>query len=358
MRTLLINRISRPKQFLISALTITCVSAICFMLSDYIDYRMVALVLLLAVSLVAVTLDILPVLLAAALSALIWDMFFIPPRFNFLVSNTDDGILLATYFIISMVNAVLTYKIREIDKVARQKEEKANAIKLYNTLLNSLSHELRTPIATIIGATDNLQDNNTNLTAEHKSQLVEEISKASLRLNQQVENLLNMSRLETGILKPRKDWCDISELVYDTVERMDDRKNRQRIHINIDPAIPLFRTDKMMIEQILQNLLNNAVIHTRAGTRIDISARNHGNLLEMVVEDQGSGIPESEVGHAFEKFYRLERTKAPGTGLGLSIVKGFTEALSGSVILTNVAPSGAQFRVQIPAETSRIKAYS
>ena len=114
----------------------------------------------------------------------------------------------------------------------------------------------------------------------------------------------------------------------------------------------------MMIEQILQNLLNNAVIHTRAGTRIDISARNHGNLLEMVVEDQGSGIPESEVGHAFEKFYRLERTKAPGTGLGLSIVKGFTEALSGSVILTNVAPSGAQFRVQIPAETSRIKAYS
>lgn len=97
------------------------------------------------------------------------------------------------YFVIAMVHAVLTYKIRQIQKEARKKEEKANTLKLYNTLLNSLSHELRTPISTIIGASDNLLMNASRLTEENKLSLVSEISLASLRLNQQVENLLNMS---------------------------------------------------------------------------------------------------------------------------------------------------------------------
>ena len=95
-----------------------------------------------------------------------------------------------------MINGVLTYKLRQVEKLSRLKEERANSVKLYNTILNSLSHELRTPIAAIIGATDNLQQNK-NLTKQNQEQLVEEISKASLRLNQQVENLLNISRLES-----------------------------------------------------------------------------------------------------------------------------------------------------------------
>lgn len=108
------------------------------------------------------------------------------------------------YFVIAMVHAVLTFKIRQIQEEARHKEEKANTLKLYNTLLNSLSHELRTPIATIIGATDNLTMNATRLTDENKSNLLSEISLASLRLNQQIENLLNMSRLESGFIQLRK----------------------------------------------------------------------------------------------------------------------------------------------------------
>ena len=97
------------------------------------------------------------------LSALVWDYFFIPPRFTFHVEATEDTILLSTYFVIAMVNAALTYKIRQVEKTAREKEEKANTVKLYNTLLNSLSHELRTPIAAIVGATDNLQANSSRL---------------------------------------------------------------------------------------------------------------------------------------------------------------------------------------------------
>lgn len=97
------------------------------------------------------------VLTAAALSALIWDFFFIPPLFTFSITNTDDKLIFAMYFVIAMINAVLTFKIKQNDKALQQQNEKENTIKLYNTLLNSLSHELKTPIATIIGATDNIQ---------------------------------------------------------------------------------------------------------------------------------------------------------------------------------------------------------
>jgi Osmosensitive K+ channel histidine kinase len=108
-----------------------------------------------------------------------------------------------------------------VEKHLRLKEEKANSVKLYNTILDSLSHELRTPIAAIIAASDNLQTNN-NLTEPDKHLLVAEISKASLRLNQQVENLLNISRLESGHIKPKEDWCDVEELIYDVVKRVEE----------------------------------------------------------------------------------------------------------------------------------------
>ncbi len=354
MRKLFINTVSKKRQYWISILIIIVISLICYGINPYIGYRVVGLILLVSVSLIAVSFDILPVLLAAALSAFIWDFFFINPQFTFNVSSTDDAILLLMYFIIAMVNAVLTYKIRQIEKIARQKEEKANAIKLYNTLLNSLSHELRTPIATIIGATDNLQAKNGNLSAENKQQLVLEISKASFRLNQQVENLLNISRLESGFLKPKKDWCDINEVVYSIVGRIEENKITQKASINISENLPLVSSDKGMLEQILYNLINNAVLYSEADSAIHISAMCHADVLRIIVEDNGKGFPEEELQNVFEKFYRLKETKSGGTGLGLSIVKGFAEALSGSVHLENISTGGARFIVSLPVKTSYI----
>ena len=343
------------RQFLVSILIVCLVAGFCFTLSPFINYRVVSFILLITVSLLAITLDILPVLAAAILSALIWDFFFIPPHFTFQVSSAEDVILLLMYFVIALVNAVLTYKIRQIEKVARQKEEKAHAVKLYNTLLNSLSHELRTPISTIIAATDNLQANNARLTMENKSELIGEIAKASFRLNQQVENLLNMSRLEAGFIQPKKDWCDISEIIYDAVKRVEDNKVTQSISISINPAIPLFKLDKGMLEQIIYNLLNNAAIYTQANSSIFISALNYADMLQITVEDNGPGFPKDEINKVFDKFYRLKNSAAGGTGLGLSIVKGFVEAQHGSVSLENVDTGGARFIIAIKAETSYLK---
>jgi two-component system sensor histidine kinase KdpD len=349
---LFINRISKPKQYLYSILLVCLVAGICFVFSQYIEYRVVSFILLLTVSLIAMFFDILPVLLTALISALIWDYFFIPPHFTLQVASTDDYILLFMYFVIASVNAVLTYKIRQIEKVAMQKEERANTVKLYNTILNSLSHELRTPIAAIIGATDNLQNHNEKLTDKNRNELVKEISKASFRLNQQVENLLNMSRLEAGFIQPKMDWCDIVEVVYDVVKRIEENGISQKINININPAIPLFKLDKGMLEQVIYNLVNNAALYTDANCTINIIAICHADVLQVIIEDNGKGFGKEEIANVFNKFYRLKNTKTGGTGLGLSIVKGFTEAMGGSIYLENISTGGARFTINIAAKTS------
>jgi len=348
------NKPEIGKQYLYSSIIVLLISLLCFGLSEFISYHVVAFILLLTVSLLAVLFDILPVLLSAVLSAFIWDIFFIPPRFTIHVGTTEDTILLIMYFVIAMISGVLTYKIRQIEKVARLKEERSNSVKLYNTILNSLSHELRTPIATIIGATDNLQTNQ-NLNESNKEQLIAEISKASLRLNQQVENLLNISRLESGHIKPKNDWCDIEELIYEVVRRVEENGTKRKIGVSINDNVLLCYLDKGMLEQIVYNLLNNAAIHTNSKTKIDITAACYADLLEIIIEDDGKGFTEAERKDVFHKFSRSNEHQTGGSGLGLSIVKGFTEALGGNVELTKSDAGGAKFTITIPVKTSFLK---
>ena len=348
----LTHRISKPKQYVYSLLLLLLTASACYFLTSYVNYRVVAFLLLLVVSVSAVLFDILPVLVTAILSALCWNFFFIPPHFTFRIEKTEDLILFLMYFLIALVNAVLTSRIRKIQKESLAREEKANTIKLYNTLLNSLSHELRTPIATIVGATDNLKNFNGKLSEPNRYELIDEIAKASFRLNQQVENLLNMSRLESGFIQPQKDWCDVTEMIYETVARVEENAEGKRVNIQVDPSIPLFKIDRGMTEQALYNLLYNACLYTGDPARISVSARCYADVLEIRVEDNGPGFPEAETGLVFDKFYRLKNSKPGGTGLGLSIVKGFVEAQQGTVDLQNRDTGGSVFTICIPGETS------
>lgn len=357
MKRFLFTTISKSKQYIYSVAIIVLVAAICFAMSGFMGYRVAALVLLVTVSLLAITFDILPVLLSAALSAFIWNFFFIPPRFTIHIDATEDTILLVMYFIIAMINGVLTYKIRQVEKASRLKEERANSVKLYNTVLNSLSHELRTPIAAIIGAADNLQLN-PHLTDADKNQLIAEISKASLRLNQQVENLLNISRLESGHIKPKYDWCDIQELVYEVVKGVEENNPARSISVSMKENLPLCSIDEGMLEQVIYNLLNNAAFHTPPNSRIEISAMCHADLLQIIVEDEGKGFTDIDIEDVFHKFSRERAQKGSGSGLGLSIIKGFTEALGGTVELQNKKSGGALFTIYIPVKTSFIKVES
>lgn len=351
MSNFLLHKFNKKKQYTVSILLILSVAAVSYLLSDFIEYKVVAFLLLVTVSFIAMFFDIVPVLLAACLSAMVWNYFFIPPRFTFAIQSTENVILFSMYFVIAMVNAVLTYKIREIEKKANKKIEKENTLKLYDTLLNSLSHELRTPISTIIGATDTLQEEKNKLSEESRNELVSEISKASFRLDRQVGNLLNMSRLESGFLKPKTDWCDINELVYDVVHQLEDVLHGKPVEINIKENMPLFKIDRGLLEQVLHNLVHNAAIYIPKYAVIAIRASvSKDHKLLIMVEDTGNGFPEDEMEYVFDKFYRLKHSNAGGTGLGLSIVKGFVEAMGGHISLQNGEESGARFIIEIPAQ--------
>jgi len=341
-------------QIVFSCLFVAAVAFLCFAFNSFLEYQVVALLLLLTVSIIAITCSIMPVLISAITSALIWNYYFIPPRFTFHITRTEDIVLFVMYFLIVMINAVLTNRIRKFEKIARKKEERTATLKLYSILLNSLSHELRTPIATIIGAADTLQASHNLLSAESRGELLAEIARASLRLNHQVENLLNMSRLESGFIQPKNDWCDISEIVYSAINRIEENKYTQAISVNIDPLTPLIRSDKNMIEEIIYNLLVNACIYTQWNASININVQCIANILSIIVEDNGPGFPEDEVHRVFDKFYRLKNSKPGGTGLGLSIVKGFAEVLNGTANLKNNQGGGAYFTIVIPVKTTTL----
>ncbi len=348
------KNISIKKQWILSILIILSTSIICYLTSGLIGYRVVALVLLMTVSILAMFFDIWPVMISALLSAVIWNFFFIPPIFTFHIDTPEDFLMFLMYFVIAVLNAVLTIKIREQESKARDKEEQEKSITLYNTLLNSLSHELKTPIATIIAGVDTLKENNSKLTDNNKNELLTEIEKASLRLNRQVENLLNMSRLESGMLMVNKDWTDINELIFKTTEHFTNSTTHSIIYIPRE-ELPLIKIDAGLIETVLHNIIYNAILYTPENSTILIEVDLHNNNLTMQINDEGSGFNEEDLENIFKKFYRLPNANTGGTGLGLSIVKGFIEAHNGTITIKNREKKGACFTINIPTHTTYIK---
>ena len=350
-------QLSKPSsrlQFKTSLLLILMIASIAFVTRTFIGYEVVALVLLVVVSLMAMTFEILPVLLAAVLSALILNFFFIPPYFTFHIDNSEDLLLFVIYLVVALLNAVLTYRIRKVEKIARDKEEKENTLKLYNTLFNSLSHELRTPIATILCAVDMLKENSAILSPNNQLELLAEIDTASIRLNRQVENLLNMSRLESGTLKLKLDWCDLNELLFAVIQKLQKHTNSRIIKFSEKEDLPLFKLDSGLMEQVIHNILYNAIQYTPENATISILAQNIDDELEIIISDNGNGFAEDEIPFLFDKFYRSPKSKAGGTGLGLSIVKAYVEAHQGTIEAENNRPKGATFIINIPAECSFI----
>lgn len=344
--------IPTPTQYLISIGLVVLVSSLCFAAAAFIGYKMVALILLMVVSVSAMLFDILPVLSAAVLSALVWNFFFIPPLFTFHIDNIEDIGMFLLYFIVALVHATLTFKIRKAEQQARDKEEKEKSIQLYNTLLSSLSHELRTPIATIMGSVDALKDS-AHYSVQSKEILLSEIDHAAMRLNRQVENLLNMTRLESAMLKPRLDWCDVNEVVFGVLQKLPEA-SIHRVVFKPDNNLPLFKLDQGLLDQALYNILHNAILYTPEQAPVSISATYQNEACVLTVSDKGPGFPESEIPKVFDKFYRLPNSKAGGSGLGLSIVKGYVDALNGTVSLRNLAGGGAIFACTFPAQTTFI----
>ncbi len=343
---------SKRKQYAISILLVAITAVLGYFMVDFIGHRAVALMLMLTVSLTAILFDIFPVLIAALLSALIWNFFFIPPIYTFHIETPEDALMFSMYFVIALINSVLTSKIREFEQKSRDEEEKGKSIQLYKTLLSSLSHELKTPISAIIGAIDTIKDNQSKLTDLTINELYDQIEVSGLRLNRQVENLLNMNRLEAKILQPKLDWVDVNELIFDIIRQNKESAINHTLIFEANEELPLFKTDGIFIEQICQNIIHNALQHTPHYSTIIIGVTDEGSAFTINISDNGFGFPLDKIELVFNKFYRVNNSQTGGTGLGLSIAKGFTEALGGNILLENLEAGGANFHINIPAESS------
>jgi two-component system, OmpR family, sensor histidine kinase KdpD len=363
------------RQTLMAIAAVILVALSCYPFVSTIGYRSVALLLLLTISVLAMRMALVPVLIAAVLSALTWDYFFIPPQFTFQIGQTEDTLMMAMYFIVASLNGVINYRLRQLERVELEKNERENSLKLYNTLFSSLSHDLRTPIAAVLGAADTLKESQHQLSDQQKEVLLQEIVNGSLRLSDQVENLLNLSRIEAGRIQARKEWCDLSDLFYSVVQKTTHKSDSTHsINIELPPHLPLVQLDYGLTEQILHNLLMNALRHTPAGTQVTLGAQvtndRHGLLtlneqendlksiekstthrLIITVKDNGPGFPATDLDRVFDKFYRPQNTQADGTGLGLFIVQGFTEAQAGEISLRNQARGGACFTLEFATPT-------
>ena len=237
---------------------------------------------------------------------------------------------------------------REFLRVAGEREQRlAESEKLHRALLDSVSHELRTPLAVITGAVENLA----NMTDEQmRAELLREARTASGRLNRLVGNLLDQTRLESGALRPKLDWCDANDLVNAALDGVRDSLANHPLEVSVSPDMPIFRADFALMEQVIANLLLNAALHTPEGTQILFIAgvESAGHRVYFTVADRGPGFPPAMKDRLFCKFQRGDAARAGGLGLGLSIIRGFVVAQGGEVVAGENPGGGAVFTVYLP----------
>jgi two-component system, OmpR family, sensor histidine kinase KdpD len=465
--------------------------------SGFLGFRSIGFIYLLAILGLSFVFSLGPVLFAAALSSLLWNFFFIPPKYTFAISSTEDILLCVSYFVVAVTTGYLTSRIRKHERIFQEREERTQFLyqitkdiavgggkevylpkvaeelskilkgncgfilkgktekldfsvissefmqisekeqavalwafenekaagwstdnlpssrnfylpmktsegsvglivfkprrikrlgidpenllftvgnqvaialerealeedaksadrlreseKLHQALMNSVSHELRTPLTTIIGSASALSQENVQENPEMRKELSEELVRASLRLNRVIENLLDMTRLNSGMLSLKKDWYDVRELLKLTVKRLGGDMGEHPVEYSFG-NVPLIKVDYRLLEQVFANLILNAVAYTPEKSPIYLSAYREADDLVIRVRDEGPGLPLDSLQKVFEKFYRVPGTKAGGTGLGLFIAKSLVEAHGGTIEAQNASAGGAEFVIRLPIE--------
>jgi two-component system sensor histidine kinase KdpD len=490
---------SEPNQYMVAFLVVSAAVGICYFISIstasvVIGYQEIALILLLMIVLLANFLGRGPILLAATLSALLWNYLFIPPRFTFFITSLRDILIFGLYFIVALVTGNLTARQRAQARALRLREERMSAFsmmaqevahaltlddvlqtaveqvsqvfgaeiaillpdaaghlsstprlkstmnldlkelsvatwafehgqpagrftetlptastqyvplvtpggvvgvmgiqraerlsvdqevllntfanhialavehallaetarhtavlneseRLASTLLDSVSLELRTPIAAIREAATALID--AHQMGDEGAELAYDnaIQTEATQLARVVDNLLDMTRLESGHLQLNLGWHSVSDLVSQSLKRVDKELANHELVIDVPADLPPVRVDLVLMEQVLVNLLHNAAVYTPKGVRVRVTARVEEPELVLSVADRGPGLPPADLKRVFEKFYRAPGSTPGGTGLGLSICRGLVEAHGGTISAENRPHGGARFTIRLP----------
>jgi two-component system sensor histidine kinase KdpD len=246
-------------------------------------------------------------------------------------------------------NAAIALQRLVVGDEARRSQQRIDQERLRNTLLSSMSHDFRTPLASITGAITTLIDNERDLDAATRRELMHSVRDDAESLERQVRNLLDLTKLESGNLQIRREWHPLDEVVGCAMTRVERTLRARKVGIDLAPDLPLVAIDARLVEQLLVNLLENAARHTPPGSPIDIGAERHEQCVRITVADRGPGIPTGEHERVFTKFYRLHAGKEQtGVGLGLAICRAIATLHDAHIWVDDRDGGGAVFVVELP----------
>jgi two-component system sensor histidine kinase KdpD len=314
------------------------------------DLVNIAMVYMLAVVVIALRFTRGPAIATAVLSVAAFDYLFVPPRGAFSVDDAQYLLTFAIMLAVALVISRLVEAVRRRATVQAGLEIEAETERIRSALLASISHDLRTPLAVMAGASSSLAEKGERLTPEQRRALATSVFEQAQHMSDHVAKSLEMTRLEAGAIKPERDWVAVPEIVGSVLQRLRERLSRHRVIVELADDLPLVRADASLVEHALGNLLENAASHTPAGTVVRVRARRrHGDVM-LSVEDY-SGIAERDVERVFEKFHHgsVESSEA-GMGLGLAICRAIVRLHDGKAWAERVSGGGTAFHFTLPVE--------
>ncbi|HEY5896496.1 MAG TPA: DUF4118 domain-containing protein [Burkholderiales bacterium] len=330
--------------------TVAC-TLIGFVMRPRFDLVNVAMVYLLAVVIVALRTSRGPAVLTSVLAIAAFDFLFVPPRGTFTVEDVQYlltfGIMLAVALIISQLTDSIRSRAREQAKL----EAAAETERIRNTMLASISHDLRTPLAVMCGASSSLAERGEQLSGEERSALARSVFDQAKEMSEQVAKVLQMTRLEAGELELERDWGSMAEIAGAVLKRLRERLAHHHVLVEMADDLPLVRVDAALVDQALANLVENAAKYTPPGTVVRVRAIRKGGELVVSVEDYGPGLPEKDLERVFDKFQRgAPEGRGGGVGLGLAICRAVIRLHGGRAWAEQLAGGGTAFRFTLPIE--------
>jgi len=285
--------------------------------------------------------------LNALLSVTAFYYFCVPVHDSFVLEDSNYIITLVVMLIAALVISTLTFKIRAQAADAINAEIAIQTERTRNALLSAVSHDIKTPLASIYGAATTLLEESERLDDSQRHELIESIAAESERLNRVVSNLLEMTRLEAGV-ELRRDWYPLEEIIGAALTRVEKLLQGRAVTTTIPSDLPLILLDDVLIEEVFTNVFENAAKYTAPGTPIDISAVESGEKVIVFVRDSGPGFALGDEERVFEKFFRGKTDGVRGAGLGLAISRAIVQRHEGRITAANRAGGGAVLTIELP----------
>ena len=313
------------------------------------DIVNVAMIYVLAVVVIALCFSRGAAILSAVLCVAAFDFTFVPPQGTFTVNDAQYLLTFGIILMVALVISLLMESRRRNDRQRAALELQADTERLRSTLLASVSHDLRTPLAVMVGASSSLVESGSKMSGDERAALAQSVYDQARDMADQVSKILQMTRLEAGGIEVAFDWASISEVVGSVLARLSERLALHRVVVDMAKDLPLVRIDAALIEQALTNLLENAARHTPPGTLVQIRAQRMNNELVVTVEDFGPGIDARDLDRLFTKFEH-GKSEGRGVGLGLAICRAILQLHKGRVWGDSLPDGGIAFRFALPLE--------